>query len=187
MRFVPTFVPKPHSYARAPADKQLNGCPKSTGRRDWDRTNDPHHVKMVPQRAQALERISKSALNGDIRNPPVRCETLRFRPRAVNVTTRRDPALEKLLRELPAEDPDPHELAEVWLAFAERRAIVTIGVETAVKLGPWCGPAMPLADVVLHARKLSTGEESFGLFPRDEVLHVVMHAGMSVRLVVLVE
>lgn len=73
-----------------------------------------------------------------------------------------DPALRRLLADLPHEDPDEHEepeLAEVWIPFCEGTHLIMVGVPQDVYFGPWHGPAMDTAGILLHARLLRSGRE----------------------------
>ena len=63
-----------------------------------------------------------------------------------------DPALRKLLDELPADDPDKEPMAEVWIALCDQRCMVPLNTPTEVDFGEWYGPPMPLNDVLIHAR-----------------------------------
>jgi hypothetical protein len=96
-----------------------------------------------------------------------------------------DPALAKLLKDLPLRDPDEHELAEIWMAHARGKAVVPVGIETEIELGPWRGPTMRLADVELNARNLRTGEQCTCRF--GEVGEVPIWYGIYIRLSVLVD
>jgi hypothetical protein len=72
-----------------------------------------------------------------------------------------DPALGKLLDELPAGDPDkePVPMAEVWCPWTSNRHIVLVGEATRLKFGPWAGPRMQLTGISVFARRLDTGKE----------------------------
>jgi len=73
----------------------------------------------------------------------------------------RDPALDRLLRDLPKGDPDaePPAMAEVWVAFCDRSQTVPVGVPTDVDFGTWQGPEFPSGDVLIHAKNLRTSTE----------------------------
>lgn len=101
---------------------------------------------------------------------------------------RRDPALEKLLRELPHKDPDEPELARVWIENCDGGGVVTVGVESGVRFGPWRGKPIRLGDVVIHARKLASGEEVLGrIDPSDGDRERIVQAGCRMVLQVLIE
>lgn len=78
-------------------------------------------------------------------------------------TATMDPALRKLLDNLPTTDPDAaepqREFVEVWLAFCEWRRLVPVGVPCAVDFGEWHGPQMASSDILLHIRSLRDGKE----------------------------
>lgn len=73
----------------------------------------------------------------------------------------RDPALAKLLHDLPKGDPDAPEpdLAEIWIAFCDRRQTIPIGKRVDVDFGYWRGPPMLTEDILIHAKSLRTGAE----------------------------
>lgn len=49
-------------------------------------------------------------------------------------------------------EPDfpPMEFARIWLAFAETKLVVPVGVWTRCTFGPWAGPQMPVCDIAVH-------------------------------------
>ena len=97
---------------------------------------------------------------------------------------RLDPALAKLLNDLAIGEPDDRDLAEVSIAWCEGRAIVPVGVETEIELGPWLGRTTRLADVQLIARSLATNEEITGHF--DDVGDALIRHGMYIGLLVVI-
>jgi hypothetical protein len=91
-----------------------------------------------------------------------------------------DPALRRLLDNLPTGDPDAvplraaprgPEQVEIRIPFCEGVHIVENGKPAQLQFGPWYGPVTRCADVVLHVRNLRTGvEQKFSpagwLFPQ---------------------
>lgn len=73
----------------------------------------------------------------------------------------RDPALAKLLADLPDGDPDAPQpdMAEIWLPFCEGRHRIPVGQPADVNFGLWRGPTMRTEDVIIHAVNLRTGHE----------------------------
>ncbi len=65
--------------------------------------------------------------------------------------TTMDPALKKLLDDLPLEDPD-REMVTVWCPWTEGEHEIPLGVETKVDFGDWHGPDMAVTDIVLWCR-----------------------------------
>lgn len=61
-----------------------------------------------------------------------------------------DPALKKMLDDLPLEDPD-RAMATVWVPWCEPTCEVPIGVRTDVNFGTWFGPTMRVMDVPFYA------------------------------------
>jgi hypothetical protein len=100
---------------------------------------------------------------------------------------RTDPALAKLLDELEKHREPPAkacELAEVWIAYCQGRAIVPRGVETEIQLGPWLGRTTRLADIELNARSLATGTKITARF--DDAGDALIRHGMYIGLLVLI-
>jgi hypothetical protein len=97
-----------------------------------------------------------------------------------------DPALAKLLDELETngEPAKACELAEVWIAYCQGKAIVPRGVETEIQLGPWLGRTTRLADIQLNARSLVTGAEITGCF--DDAGDALIRHGMYIGLLVVI-
>lgn len=73
-----------------------------------------------------------------------------------------DPALKRLLDNLPKGDPDAQEpdQAEVWIAFCDRVQTVPVGVARSIDFGKWQGPDFPTVDIVIHAKNLRTSKET---------------------------
>jgi len=63
----------------------------------------------------------------------------------------RDPVLDKLLRDLPLEDPD-REYATVWCPWTEGEHRVPVGIPSKVDFGEWHGPRMKSIEVQYFAR-----------------------------------
>lgn len=62
-----------------------------------------------------------------------------------------DPALRKLLDELPEGDPD-RPMAVVWVEHCPARHTIPLNVPTRCNFGPWFGPPIPMREVVVHAQ-----------------------------------
>lgn len=73
-----------------------------------------------------------------------------------------EPALRKLLDELPVGDPDAREpvRVELWTAWTAERHVVVANTKTRIVFGPWAGPPMRMNEIVLHGRRLDSGHEA---------------------------
>jgi len=70
-----------------------------------------------------------------------------------------DPAVRRLLDELPAGDPDDGKqpTALVWIGFCPRRHVIPLGQHVHLHFGEWLGPPMPLYAVRIN---VEVGEHS---------------------------
>ena len=62
-----------------------------------------------------------------------------------------DPALKKLMDELPEEDPDK-EMVLVWTAYCNAVHWIPIGEWVRLDFGEWLGPSMSCYEVKIHYR-----------------------------------
>ena len=83
------FVTSLFPAARSRAGKRLISNGEKDGRRDRFRTYDPHHVKIVTQRAHRPDAARKPFVLGDIRNQPFRVGMMRFGRCSVNARRER--------------------------------------------------------------------------------------------------
>ncbi len=58
-----------------------------------------------------------------------------------------DPALKKLMEDLPEGDPDK-KWVTVWVPMCEGKHLIHFGETVEVPFGPWYGPGMPITDVL---------------------------------------
>lgn len=81
-------------------------------------------------------------------------------------------AVRRLAEALPAaeKEPDfpPMEFARIWVAFAETKLVVPVGVWTRCKFGPWAGPAMEVCDVGVHGYFLKDRTPFSGFLGRTD-------------------
>lgn len=64
----------------------------------------------------------------------------------------RDPALAKLLDELPQSNPDDPPMAEVWIDGCPNRVIIPLNTPTSIVFGKWSGPPIPMSQIEVKAR-----------------------------------
>jgi hypothetical protein len=142
------------------------------------RVPSPEHLERVRQVLLRLDELSQAAEAVPVRSDQAPSRILCDTVRPLN------PALVRLLNELAIDEPDECDLAEVWIACCQGSAVVPVGVETEVRLGPWVGRTTRLAEVQLRARSLATNQEITGRF--DDVGDALITRGMYIGLLVLV-
>jgi hypothetical protein len=86
-----------------------------------------------------------------------------------------DPALKKLLDDLPLEDPDAP-MATVWCPWCEGEHRVPVGVKVSLDFGKWYGPQMSTSDVPIYfsvfgqkGRVNLAGWNLFSISPTDNM------------------
>jgi hypothetical protein len=88
-----------------------------------------------------------------------------------------DPALRKLLDELPQGNPDKEPTAEVWVERCPNRAVVPLNTPVHVNFGPWLGAETRLCDVIVHAVVLGF----HGSTPLDDKTDRTVRFGVKIR------
>lgn len=72
-----------------------------------------------------------------------------------------DPALKKLLDNLPAEDPDPkRDWVDVWCVWTEARHRIPMYEEVTLNMGVWQGPDTKYQDIPIFAQHVLTGQKA---------------------------
>ena len=64
-----------------------------------------------------------------------------------------DPALKKLLDDLPEGDPDKDH-AVIWTAWCDGEHIIPIGETVTVNMGTWYGPSMHVTEIICWVKHI---------------------------------